>query len=132
MTELTIFYDGGCPLCVAEMRHLDRLNSEAKIAFENIYEADFCVRYPQIDLQSADHILHGQLADGAMIYGLDVTYNAWALVGRRKWVAVLRWPLIKQCADLGYRFFAKYRYGISRLLTGQDRCETCSIERARP
>ncbi|MGB2045074.1 MAG: thiol-disulfide oxidoreductase DCC family protein [Porticoccaceae bacterium] len=126
---LTIFYDGGCPLCVAEMRHLQKLNTAGNIAFENIYEKDFSERFPHINQQQADRILHGQTSDGSMLYGLDVTYRAWVLVGKRRWVAVLRWPLIKWFADIGYLFFARYRYTISGLLTGQSRCDSCNIDR---
>jgi predicted DCC family thiol-disulfide oxidoreductase YuxK len=126
---LTIFYDGGCPLCVAEMRHLQKLDTAGNIAFENIYEKDFSVRFPHIDQQQADRILHGQTGEGDMLFGLDVTYRAWVLVGKRKWVAVLRWPLIKGFADIGYLFFARNRYTISRLLTGQSRCDSCNIDR---
>jgi predicted DCC family thiol-disulfide oxidoreductase YuxK len=127
MTDLTIFYDGGCPLCAAEMRHLNSLDSARKIAYEDIYAADFSARFPQIDQQEADRILHGQLANGELIYGLDVTYQAWVLVGKRKWVAILRWPIIKPIADVIYLLFARHRNRISKLLTGQSRCEACSI-----
>lgn len=127
MAELTIFYDGGCPLCAAEMRHLNSLNSAGKLAFENIYATDFGARFPHIDQSEADRILHGQLANGELIFGLDVTFKAWVLVGKRKWVAILRWPIIKHVADVSYLFFARHRYLISRLLTGQDRCESCAI-----
>ncbi len=132
MTELTVFYDGGCPLCVSEMRHLSRLDTEGKISLENIYAADFNQRFPHIDQQRADQILHGQLASGEVIYALDVTYTAWALVGKRHYVAVLRWPVIKQIANYSYRLFAKYRATISRLLTGSERCEMCAITREQP
>ena len=111
------------------MRHLQKLDTAGNIAFENIYEADFCGRFPQIDQQQADRILHGQTGEGDMLFGLDVTYRAWVLVGKRKWVAVLRWPLIKVFADIGYLFFARNRYTISRLLTGQSRCDSCNIDR---
>jgi len=131
MTELTIFYDGGCPLCAAEMRHLHSRDRASKIAYEDIYAADFSARFPQIDQQAADRILHGQLADGQLIYGLDVTYQAWVLVGKRRWVAILRWPIIKPIADLTYLFFAKHRNRISKLLTGQSRCDACSIGGAK-
>ena len=127
MTDLTIFYDGGCPLCAAEMRHLNSLDSARKIAYEDIYAADFSARFPQIDQREADRILHGQLANGELIYGLDVTYQAWVLVGKRKWVAILRWPIIKPIADVIYLLFARHRNRISKLLTGQSRCEACSI-----
>ena len=129
MAELIIFYDGGCPLCVSEMRHLSRLDTESKISLENIYADDFGIRFPYIDQRRADQILHGQLASGEVIYALDVTYTAWALVGKRHWVAVLRWPIVKQIADYSYLFFAKYRSTISKLLTGSDRCEMCAITR---
>ena len=129
MAELIIFYDGGCPLCVSEMRHLSKLDTESKISLENIYADDFSTRFPHIDQQRADQILHGQLASGEVIYALDVTYTAWSLVGKRHWVAVLRWPLIKQIADYSYLFFAKYRSTISKLLTGSERCEMCAISR---
>ena len=129
MAELIIFYDGGCPLCVSEMRHLSKLDTEGKISLENICADNFSERFPHIDQQRADQILHGQLANGEVIYALDVTYNAWALVGKRHWVAILRWPIIKQIADYSYLFFAKYRSGISKLLTGKERCEMCVINR---
>jgi predicted DCC family thiol-disulfide oxidoreductase YuxK len=127
MTQLTIFYDGGCPLCAAEIDHLKKLNSELNLAFENIYATDFTQRFPHIDKQAADLVLHGQLQSGEMIYGLEVTYQAWAMVGKRHWVAALRWSLFKQCAELGYRFFAKYRHRISRLVMGKARCERCAL-----
>ena len=129
MAELTIFYDGGCPLCVSEMRHLSRLDTEKKIQLENIYGDDFCQRFPHINQQQADKILHGQLASGELIYALDVTCKAWSLVGKGHWVAPLGWPLVKQVAHLFYLLFARYRAPISRLLTGSDRCEVCSISR---
>jgi len=129
MTELTIFYDGGCPLCVSEMRHLCRLDSEQKIALQDIHAEGFAQHFPHIDPVRADQMLHGQLANGEMIYALDVTYTAWVLVGKRHWVSVLRWPVVKQMSHWIYLFFAKHRSRISMLLTGSDRCEVCEIKR---
>ena len=127
MTQLTIFFDGGCPLCAAEIGHLERLDRDKNLAFEDIYAPSFNERFPHINPQQADKILHGQWQDGGIIYGLDVTYHSWALVGKRHWVAILRWPIFKQMAQLGYRFFARYRHRISALVTGKPRCETCNI-----
>ena len=41
----------------------------------------FNEKFPHIDQQAADLILHGQWRDGTIIYGLDVTYHSWDLVG---------------------------------------------------
>ena len=65
-----------------------------------------------------------------MLLGLDVTAMAWGLTGKHCWVKLLRLPLIKPVADKTYLAFAKNRYRISYLLTGQKRCtaDSCSIE----
>jgi predicted DCC family thiol-disulfide oxidoreductase YuxK len=124
--QLTLFYDSYCPLCVAEMNELARLDQHTRLLFADIHSPDFSARYPDIDAQAADRLLHGRYTDGRMIYGLDVTHQAWALVGRQRWLALLRWPVIRWFADLGYHFFARYRYGISFLLTGRRRCQPCA------
>jgi len=126
--QLIIFYDGGCPLCVKEMRHLKRLDKEGRIQFENVNEPDFSQRYPQVEVAKANQYLHGQVSSGEMIYGLDVTHEAWSLVGKGWIIAPLRWPVIRWFADKTYLFFARNRNRISKLLTGEERCSQCSID----
>ena len=125
---LTVFYDSSCPLCVAEMRELTRLGEAKRLRLEDLFASDFSARYPHIDREQAIAVLHGQLEDGEVLLGLDCTRLAWQLVGRKKWLAVLRWPLIKPLADRVYLFFARHRERISYLLTGQATCEPCGIK----
>ena len=127
--KLTVFYDGFCPLCSAEINQLRTYDHDGKIAFEDIHAPDFVKRYPYIDQVEANRILHGQLGNGDMIYGLDVTYQAWKAVGKHRWLAILRWPGIKLLADISYRFFARHRNMISSLLMGKTRsldCQSCT------
>ncbi|MDN3639385.1 DUF393 domain-containing protein [Simiduia curdlanivorans] len=131
MSALTIFYDSRCPLCVKEMLSLQRRNS-GQLGFEDIFQPDFSVRFPHINPERANAVLHGQTRDGELLLGLDVTAHAWALVGNPLF-KVLRRPLIKPIADLAYEFFARHRYRISYLLTGQARCKACvDIKRVAP
>ncbi|MEZ9594413.1 thiol-disulfide oxidoreductase DCC family protein [Shewanella sp. 10N.261.52.F9] len=125
--KLRIFYDSLCPLCDAEMQQIKALDHNDDIELQDLNQDDFSEKYPYIDFILANRILHGELADGTLIKGLDVTYEAWAAVGKERYVKLLRCPLLKPAADLGYRFFAKHRYRISYLLTGKQRCEggTC-------
>ncbi|WOD06277.1 DUF393 domain-containing protein [Marinomonas sp. GJ51-6] len=125
---LTIFYDGYCPLCTAEMRLLRDLDTQKKLILEDIHAADFSERFPHIDPIQADKILHGQLQNGEVIKGLEVTCLAWKLVEKHKWMQVLRWPVIRLFADLGYLFFARYRHSISSFVTGKPRCTSCQKE----
>jgi len=125
---LTLFYDGQCPLCLAEMRQLKAFNSHGHLEFVDVNSDDFSQVYPHIDKIQASRILHGQLDSGELLLGLDVTYRAWSLVGKHRWLAILRWPILKWVADMFYRIFARYRYQISYWLTGQARCNSCRLE----
>ncbi|WP_282110025.1 thiol-disulfide oxidoreductase DCC family protein [Shewanella algicola] len=128
--ELTIFYDGTCPLCLNEMQQLKRYDSLNHIGLEDINAADIHQRFPDLDVVQANTILHGLQADGTWLYGLDVTAKAWGLTGKHGWIKMLRLPVIKPVADLAYLAFARNRYRISYLLTGKKRCDTgsCNIK----
>ncbi|SIO25767.1 thiol-disulfide oxidoreductase DCC family protein [Salinivibrio sp. ES.052] len=124
---VTVFYDSMCPLCVKEMRKLSRWDSEGALNLVDIHQADFSDRFPDVDPSAANRILHAQDHNGKMVYGLDATYVAWHAVGKGVWVSWLRWPMIAWFADKTYLFFARHRYRISALLTGQARCQQCQI-----
>ncbi|WP_110670695.1 thiol-disulfide oxidoreductase DCC family protein [Salinicola halophilus] len=124
MAELTLFYDGACPLCVHEIQHLKRLDRHRRIRFEDIHAEDFSERWPDVDRAQASAILLGDYR-GERLHGLDVTHRAWSLVGRGWLTAPLRWPLIKPVADRVYRWFAPRRYRLSGWLTGRERCAPC-------
>ncbi|MDG0969848.1 MAG: DUF393 domain-containing protein [Porticoccaceae bacterium] len=128
MTELTLFFDGGCPLCAAEIDQLRKRDRLQKIAFEDIFAVGFTNRFPHISQAEADRILHGELSDGRLIFGLDVTCLAWTLVGKSRWVRLLRWPVVKPVSDLLYTFFARHRHHISRLIMGRRRCDGCAVK----
>lgn len=122
MTQLTVFYDGTCPLCAKEMAALLRADSKGKITTVDIYSEAFS-QFPQIDPAEANRILHALDNNGNLLLGLDVTYRAWQLVGKGWLYAPLRWRLIKPLADRCYLYFANNRYRISYWLTGTARCD---------
>lgn len=125
---LTIFYDGKCPLCIAEMRQLKAYDNGCKLNLVNIHEDDFNDQFPHIDVKKANRILHGQLDSGELLLGLDVTHRAWSLVGKHKWLTILRWPVIRIIADTVYLLFARYRNRISQLLMGKSNCASCLLD----
>lgn len=124
----TVFYDGQCPLCVKEMRHLKRKDQNRKLRLVDIQHPSFSQQYPQINKPEAMQRIHGMFANGHVISGLDVTYQCWAAVGKGWLIAPLRWPVINWFADKAYEAFARNRYAVSRLLTGQERCQQCTLE----
>jgi len=98
------------------MKCLKKSDSTQKIVLEDIHAAGFSTRFPQIDKDKAMAVLHAQTKDGEFIYGLEVTYQAWKIVGKHRWLKITRFPFIKPLADYCYLFFAKYRPFISRIL----------------
>jgi predicted DCC family thiol-disulfide oxidoreductase YuxK len=60
-------------------------------------------------------------------------------VGKHRWLAILRWPVIRHIADLCYLFFARHRQKISGLLmrqhtqasSGQTSCSETSCRQCR-
>jgi len=125
--ELIVFYDGLCPLCLAEMRKLKDFDVQHKLLLEDIQAHDFATRYPQFDAHALNARIHGLTINGKVLQGLDVTCLAWFLVGKHRWLRILRWPVIRWFADLAYWLFARYRYQFSYWLTGKKRCQVCDL-----
>lgn len=123
MTQLTIFYDGTCPLCVKEMERLALYDNQEHLMLVDIHSENF-LNYPEIDARHATKILHALDNNGTLLLGLDVTYLAWKLVGKGWLYAPLRWKLIRPVADWCYLRFANNRYTISKLLTGKRKCDS--------
>lgn len=125
----TIFYDGLCPLCDIEIRHLKKRDTDGRLAFVDITADDFNERFPTLDWQALNDRIHGMNEDGTMLIGLDVTHKAWSLVGYSWLYAPLRWPFIRYFADKIYILFAKHRNTVSYWLTGKKRCDTnCRVK----
>ena len=128
--KLTMFYDSYCPLCAAEVEQLQSLDQQDRLQFVDIHGERFNSDWPHIDADAANRVLHAQREDGSMLYGLDVSAEVWSMVGRHRWLKLLRLPVIRWFADIAYRLFARYRYTISFLLTGQRRCNVCKTDQS--
>ena len=123
--DMIIFYDGHCPLCRAEMRHLRKHDDDNIIQYEDIQQDDFSQRYPDLNWDDLNNRIHVKLPDGTFLEGLDATHAAWKKVGKGWLYAPLRWPVVRHVADKAYLAFAKHRYKISYWLTGQKRGPEC-------
>tara|TARA_E500000178_G_scaffold108515_1_gene108240 strand:+ start:224 stop:565 length:342 start_codon:yes stop_codon:yes gene_type:complete len=110
------------------MKSLKELDRNNRITFANIFANDFSKNYASINVEDANKVLHGMKDTGELIYGLDVTCLAWTLVGKGKWVAPLRWPIIKQIADVAYIFFARNREQLSRFIMRSSMDTKCDLK----
>ena len=102
-----LFYDGQCPLCVAEMDKLRTL-ADGGLDLVDIHTAD-----EELDLPERETLLgtlHLRRKEGGFLVGMDANVAAWQHT-RYGWLwRPLRWPLIRQFADACYRPWARWRY----------------------
>lgn len=122
---LTIYFDGQCPLCSKEMSALKKRDELNLIELIDLHDEKTMAlpAHQDIDQDYAMDMLHGRI-DGKLVYGLDVTYYAWSLVGKQHLVGFLRLPIVRPVADRAYLFFAKHRHTISGLFGKQEECDS--------
>jgi predicted DCC family thiol-disulfide oxidoreductase YuxK len=115
LEKLTLFYDGACPLCQAEILFLSRRNQAGLLDFVDINSERFDADNIGISCEQALAAMYGQYANGALIQGVAVFPEAY----RRANLPFLAWmfsrKLLQPILQVGYRFFAKNRHAISRL-----------------
>ena len=112
--ELTLYYDGKCPLCVAEVEFLQSRNSTGQLAFVDITQAGFAAAGHNISCEAAMAQIHGRTADGQVLVGVPVFAAAYKLarLPMLAWLLSRRWlmPVLQPA----YVLFAKHRQTISR------------------
>ena len=115
LQKLTLFYDGACPLCQAEILFLSGRNQADLLGFVDINSTAYDPLKVGVSCEEALAAMYGQYADGTLINGVTVFPEAY----RRADLPTLAWifsrksmqPILK----MGYRFFANNQHAISRV-----------------
>ena len=107
--DVEVYYDGDCPLCMREIRMLRRLDRHGRIRFTDIADAGFDPKAVGLSFQALMERIHGRLADGTLIEGVEVFRHLYSAVGFRRLVAMTRLPGLSQLLTLAYYVFAKHR-----------------------
>jgi predicted DCC family thiol-disulfide oxidoreductase YuxK len=115
MKKLTMYYDGLCPLCQAEILFLSRRNDAGLLRFVDVNSSQYSADAVGVSCQQALDSMYAQYDDGELINGVDVFSAAYA----RAKLPTLAWlfsrPRLRPMLSWGYRFFAKNRHLISRI-----------------
>lgn len=120
--ELTILFDGLCPVCAREMGFLRNRDRARRIEFVDIAAAGFDPGRFGLSMPQVIGAMHAVLPDGRVIVGVEVFRRAYALVGLGWLLRWTAWPLLRPVADFGYRIFARVRPRFSKLPACGDRC----------
>lgn len=128
---LTVYYDGACPLCAAEIRLYRRCRGAERLAWIDVSTDGPSDLGPGLTRMAARARFHvrdaeGRLASGAAAFLLLWSHlPAWRLLARLRHVPGLPW-----IAERAYRAFLPLRPWLARRLPGTQRCEdSCAPER---
>jgi len=113
-TKLTIFYDGDCPLCLAEIHFLKQHNQRGLLVFTCLQQLDFANSDIKCDL--ALRTIHAKLGADEIIVGPDVFYEAYKRTDLRSLNYLFSLKLFRYIYAKFYVLFAKYRHQISKLI----------------
>ena len=112
--ELTLYYDGKCPLCLAEIEFLQTRNTHCFLDFVDVTTPDFEATEHQISCDAAMAQIHGRTGQGDVLVGVPVFARAYELAN----LPVLAWILSRQwlmpVLQPAYVLFARHRQAISR------------------
>lgn len=112
-TGVTVWHDGGCPLCAREIALIRRLDRMGRIRF--VDAADRSVSCPR-DRAAMLARFHA-MEDGVMLTGAAAFAAMWrAIPLLRPLGLAARWPLVEQGLEAAYRAFLQVRPRLQRWL----------------
>jgi predicted DCC family thiol-disulfide oxidoreductase YuxK len=119
---LTVFYDGSCGLCSAEMHELQALDRDGLLRLVDCAAPDFDDaphRAHGITREAMLNALHVRDALGEWHVGIDAVAAVYAAVGLRRLAQLWTHPWLKPATARAYAWLVRHRHGLSRL--GADR-----------
>ena len=125
--ELTLMYDGKCPLCAREIRFLQRRDGgQGRLGVLDITAPGFDPSQWGLTLPEVHAAIHAFDGAGNIVRGPEVFRRAYDLIGLG-WVAAWTgWAPFRPMMDAAYRWFARNRH---RLTGRSNPCDTgaCTI-----
>jgi predicted DCC family thiol-disulfide oxidoreductase YuxK len=116
LEKLTLFYDGACPLCQAEILFLSGRNQADLLDFVDINSEKFDPQKVGVSCEAALAAMYGQFASGKLIQGVAVFPEAYRRADLPRLARLFSIKSLQPFFKLGYLFFAKNRHAISSLL----------------
>ena len=117
-SQVTVWYDGDCPLCRREIAWLRRLDRREAIAFVDVAAGSAC----PIDRSALLARFHAQEAGGPMVSGAAAFAAMWRAIPVLRPVGLMaRSPPVLWVLERAYRAFLLIRPGLqalARRLTG--------------
>jgi predicted DCC family thiol-disulfide oxidoreductase YuxK len=116
--KVRVFYDGSCPLCLVEIGHYKRADSNGALRLIDVSSDDF-IGDAQITQQAAMARFHVRLADDRQLSGAHGFVEVWKVIPSWIWLAKLaNIPGVLPVLELFYTFFLLARPLMVRIFKG--------------
>lgn len=112
----TLYHDGRCPLCQREVAWLARHPRRARVRLVDIQAPDFDAASLGTTFTTMMGRLHVHDAAGRWFVGMDASRALYTVLGYRRLVWLSTLTGIAGMMDGGYRWFARRRLRLGRLL----------------
>ena len=116
--DLTVFYDGSCPLCSREIAVYSRRDTAGRIHWADVSSCSPQALPEGLTRQDALARFHVQRADGALISGAGAFAELWMRTPGFRWFGrIARLPIIHGVLDRAYGIFLDSRPVLQKLLS---------------
>ena len=117
--DLTVFYDGACPLCRAEINHYSQQEGAQSICFLDVSQVHEDALPAGVTRDQALARFHVQTSDGHIITGAQGFVEIWKILPHWRWAA---WLALRPGGILllerAYRGFLPLRPILSKFYAG--------------
>jgi predicted DCC family thiol-disulfide oxidoreductase YuxK len=111
--SLTVWYDGDCPLCTAEIGLMRRLDRAGAIAFVDLSQPDAC----PTDRDARLERLHAEVRGGPMLSGAAAFVAMWrVLPALRPLAGLASRPAVLWILERAYRGFLRLRPALQAIV----------------
>ena len=111
--QVTVWFDGQCPLCVREIALMRRLDGRGAVHFVDVHALDAC----PLDRSALLARLHAREHDGPVVSGAAAFEAMWRAISLLRPLGLLaRWRPVLTVLEVGYRGFLRARPGLQRLV----------------
>jgi predicted DCC family thiol-disulfide oxidoreductase YuxK len=109
--KTTMYYDGGCPVCMRGVAHWRRLDWARRIAWVDLMEYPDALESDGVSFAEAMDVLHVRRRDGSLAVGVPGFAALWSELPGYRWLArLLSPPWMMALADRLYRVTHRDRY----------------------
>ena len=114
LPKSTVYFDGSCPLCRAEIGYYRRKDQDRALCFIDISETS-AVPPEGITQERAMKRFHVRASDGRVLSGAAAFVEVWTRLPRWRWAARLAGlPGVTPLLEVGYRLFLPIRPYLSK------------------